>query len=128
MSKRKIHHCCACNYSIFHGDEVFCGHATQVVVTVSWPSVTGGAASPPLRIPSKSLALVRMIGDTSPSCHHKASYFDFPPRGESGGSFTPILAYEVIVGAYFFQKWKIRLDLVAEDFIIDEKALKIILV
>ncbi|MCK4244624.1 MAG: retroviral-like aspartic protease [Candidatus Omnitrophica bacterium] len=38
------------------------------------------------------------------------------------------LPYEVIVGADFLQKWKIKLDLVTEDFIIDEKALEIILV
>lgn len=41
---------------------------------------------------------------------------------------VPDLPYEVIVGADFFQKWKIKLDPVAEDFIIDEKALEIILV
>lgn len=40
----------------------------------------------------------------------------------------PGLPYEVIVGSDFFQKWKIRLDSVAEDFIVEEKALKIILV
>lgn len=38
------------------------------------------------------------------------------------------LPYEVIVGADFLQKWKIKLDLVTEDFILDEKALEIILV
>lgn len=37
------------------------------------------------------------------------------------------LPYELIVGADFFQKWKIKLDPLAEDFIIDEKALEIIL-
>jgi len=40
----------------------------------------------------------------------------------------PELPYEVIVGADFFQKWKIKLDPVTEDFIIDEKALEIMLV
>ncbi len=38
------------------------------------------------------------------------------------------LPYEVIVGADFLQKWKIKLDLITEDFILDEKALEIILV
>jgi len=38
------------------------------------------------------------------------------------------LPYEVIVGADFFQKWKIKLDPITEDFIIDEKALEIMLV
>ena len=41
---------------------------------------------------------------------------------------VPELPYEVIAGADFFQKWKIRPDPVTEDFIIDEKALEIILV
>ena len=41
---------------------------------------------------------------------------------------TPELPYEVIVGADFFQKWKIKLDPATEEFIIDEKALEIILV
>jgi hypothetical protein len=41
---------------------------------------------------------------------------------------VPELPYEVIMGADFFQKWKIKLDPVTEDFIIDEKALEIILV
>jgi hypothetical protein len=41
---------------------------------------------------------------------------------------VPELPYEVIVGADFFQKWKIKLDPSTEDFIIDEKALEIILV
>jgi hypothetical protein len=41
---------------------------------------------------------------------------------------TKELPYEVIVGADFFQKWKIKLDPSTEDFIIDEKALEIILV
>jgi len=40
----------------------------------------------------------------------------------------PELPYEVIVGADFFQKWKIKIDPVTEDFIIDEKALEIMLV
>ena len=38
------------------------------------------------------------------------------------------LPYEVIVGANFFQNWKIKLDPITEDFIIDEKALEIMLV
>ncbi len=38
------------------------------------------------------------------------------------------LPYEVIVGANFFRNWKIKLDPATEDFIIDEKALEIILV
>ena len=41
---------------------------------------------------------------------------------------VPELAYEVIVGTDFFQRWKIKLDPVTEDFLIDEKALEIILV
>ena len=41
---------------------------------------------------------------------------------------VPELPYDVIVGADFLQKWKIKLDPLAEDFIIDEKALKIMLV
>ena len=41
---------------------------------------------------------------------------------------VPELPYEIIIGADFFQKWKIKLDPITEDFIIDEKALKIILV
>jgi hypothetical protein len=41
---------------------------------------------------------------------------------------VPELPYEVIVGPNFFQEWKIKLDPLAEDFIIDEKALEIILV
>ena len=41
---------------------------------------------------------------------------------------VPELPYEVIVGADFFQKWKIKLDPITEDFIIDEKALEIMLV
>jgi hypothetical protein len=41
---------------------------------------------------------------------------------------VPELPYKVIVGADFFQKWKIKLDPATEDFIIDEKALEIILV
>jgi hypothetical protein len=34
----------------------------------------------------------------------------------------------VVIGADFLQRWKIKLDPVTEDFIIDEKALEIILV
>jgi len=41
---------------------------------------------------------------------------------------VPELPYEVIVGSDFFQKWKIKLDPITEDFIIDEKALEIMLV
>ena len=41
---------------------------------------------------------------------------------------VPELPYEVIVGTDFFRKWKIKLDPSTEDFIIDEKALEIILV
>jgi hypothetical protein len=41
---------------------------------------------------------------------------------------VPELPYEVIVGADFFQRWKIKLDPATEAFIIDEKALEIILV
>lgn len=41
---------------------------------------------------------------------------------------VPELPYEVIVGANFLQDWKIKLDPLTEDFIIDEKALEIILV
>jgi len=41
---------------------------------------------------------------------------------------VPELPYQVIAGADFFQKWKIKLDPVTEDFLIDEKALEIILV
>ena len=38
------------------------------------------------------------------------------------------LPYEVIIGADFLQKWKIKLDPITEDFILDEKALEIMLV
>lgn len=38
------------------------------------------------------------------------------------------LPYEIIIGADFLQRWKIKLDPVTEDFVIDEKALEIILV
>jgi hypothetical protein len=41
---------------------------------------------------------------------------------------VPELPYQVIIGANFFQEWKIKLDPSTEDFIIDEKALEIILV
>jgi len=40
---------------------------------------------------------------------------------------VPELPYEVILGADFFQKWKIKLDPATEEFIIDEKALEILL-
>lgn len=38
------------------------------------------------------------------------------------------LPYEVIIGADFLQRWKIKLDPVAEEFILDEEALEIVLV
>ncbi len=41
---------------------------------------------------------------------------------------VPDLPYEVIVGADLFQECKIKPDPMVEDFIIDEKALEIILV
>lgn len=41
---------------------------------------------------------------------------------------VPKLPYELIVGPDFLQRWKIKLDPVTEEFIIDEKALEIILV
>ncbi|MBT9141525.1 MAG: hypothetical protein DDT30_02117 [Dehalococcoidia bacterium] len=41
---------------------------------------------------------------------------------------VPELAYQVIVGADFFQKWKIKLDPSTEEFIIDQEALEIMLV
>jgi len=41
---------------------------------------------------------------------------------------VPELPYELIIGADFLQRWKIKLDPVTEDFIIDEKALELILV
>jgi len=41
---------------------------------------------------------------------------------------VPELPYEVIIGADFLQKWKIMLDPVIEDFVLDEKALEIMLV
>lgn len=41
---------------------------------------------------------------------------------------VPELPYELVIGADFLQRWKIKLDPVTEDFIIDEKALEIILV
>ena len=41
---------------------------------------------------------------------------------------VPELPYEVIVGADFLQKWKIKLDPITEDFVLDEKALEIMLV
>jgi predicted aspartyl protease len=41
---------------------------------------------------------------------------------------VPSLPYEVIIGADFLQRWKIKLDPATEDFIIDERALEIILV
>lgn len=41
---------------------------------------------------------------------------------------VPNLPCEVIIGADFLQRWKIKLDPATEDFIIDERALEIILV
>jgi hypothetical protein len=41
---------------------------------------------------------------------------------------VPQLPYELIIGADFLRRWKIRLDPVTEDFIVDEKALEILLV
>ena len=41
---------------------------------------------------------------------------------------VPQLPVEVIIGADFLQRWKIGLDSVTEEFIIDEKALEILLV
>jgi len=38
------------------------------------------------------------------------------------------LPYEIIIGADFLQKWKIKLDPATEGFILDEKALEITLV
>lgn len=41
---------------------------------------------------------------------------------------VPKLPSEVVIGADFLQRWKIKLDPSTEEFIIDEKALEIILV
>jgi predicted aspartyl protease len=41
---------------------------------------------------------------------------------------VPKLPYEVILGADFLQRWKIKLDPTTEEFIIDEEALRIVLV
>jgi hypothetical protein len=41
---------------------------------------------------------------------------------------VPKLPYEVVIGADFLQRWKIKLDPATEEFIIDEEALKIYLV
>ena len=41
---------------------------------------------------------------------------------------VPDLPYEVILGADFFQRWKVKLDPVTEEFVLDEKALEILLV
>jgi hypothetical protein len=41
---------------------------------------------------------------------------------------VPNLPYDVIIGADFLQRWKIKLDPATEEFIIDERALEIILV
>ncbi|MGA9350404.1 MAG: retropepsin-like aspartic protease [Anaerolineae bacterium] len=41
---------------------------------------------------------------------------------------VPNLPCEVVIGADFLQRWKIKLDPATEDFIIDERALEILLV
>ncbi len=41
---------------------------------------------------------------------------------------VPNLPCEVVIGADFLQRWKIKLDPATEEFIIDERALEIILV
>lgn len=41
---------------------------------------------------------------------------------------VPKLPCEVVIGADFLQRWKIKLDPATEEFIIDEEALKIYLV
>lgn len=41
---------------------------------------------------------------------------------------VPRLPVEVVIGADFLQRWKIGLDPATEEFIIDEKALEILLV
>ncbi len=41
---------------------------------------------------------------------------------------VPQLPVEVIIGADFLQRWKIGLDPATEEFIVDEKALEILLV
>jgi len=41
---------------------------------------------------------------------------------------VPELAEQLILGADFFQRWKIKLDPETEDIIVDPKALKIKLV
>lgn len=41
---------------------------------------------------------------------------------------VPKLPYEVVIGVDFLQRWKIKLDPATEEFIIDEKALEIVLV
>lgn len=41
---------------------------------------------------------------------------------------VPRLPVEVIIGADFLQRWKIGLDPATEEFIVDEKALEILLV
>jgi len=41
---------------------------------------------------------------------------------------VPGLPYEIIIGADFLQRWKIKLDPTTEEFIMDERALEIVLV
>jgi len=41
---------------------------------------------------------------------------------------VPQLPYPLIIGADFLQRWKIQLDPVTEEFIVDERDLEIILV
>lgn len=41
---------------------------------------------------------------------------------------VPKLPCEIVIGADFLQRWKIKLDPATEEFIIDERALEIILV
>ena len=49
-------------------------------------------------------------------------------NGNARYCLITVLPYEVIVGADFLRKWKIKLDPIAKNFVIDEKALKIMLV
>jgi len=41
---------------------------------------------------------------------------------------VPRLPVEVVIGADFLQRWKIKLDPATEEFVVDEKALEILLV
>jgi len=49
-------------------------------------------------------------------------------NGNARYCLITVLPYEVIVGADFLRKWKIKLDPIAKNFVIDEKALKMMLV